>query len=228
MDTPDLDMLRRISLYVKTCTRCNLCRSRTHAVAGEGNPRAKLMCIGEGPGYHEDMEGRPFVGASGHLLDKILAVSGFSRGGTVAGGHQNPITGGYQNPPPQEQAGLWDTGNTFIANIVKCRPPQNRDPLPEERAACLPLLLKQIEIINPTIIVLLGSTALKGLISPDARITRMRGQWIEWQGRWVMPTYHPSALLRTPALKRPVWEDFKLVIDKYRELVDPNHYSPYH
>lgn len=198
MDTPDLDMLIKISEYVTTCTRCGLCRSRTHAVPGEGNPRAKLMCIGEGPGYHEDMEGRPFVGASGHLLDKILAVSGFSR------------------------------GNTFIANIVKCRPPQNRDPLPEERAACLPLLLKQIEIINPTIIVLLGSTALKGLISPEARITRMRGQWIEWQGRWVMPTYHPSALLRNSTLKRPVWEDFKHVIDKYRELVDPNHYSPYH
>lgn len=243
MDTDNLDMLLRISQYVKTCTRCNLCRSRTHTVAGEGNPRARLMCIGEGPGYHEDMEGRPFVGASGHLLDKILAVSGFSRGGMVAGGHQSPnsLTNRqqdpaqaceHQNPPQQaeslEQAGLWDTGNAFIANIVKCRPPQNRAPLPEELAACLPLLLKQIEIINPTIIVLLGSTALKGLISPDARITRMRGQWIEWQGHWVMPTYHPSALLRDPVLKRPVWEDFKQVIDKYRELVDPNHYSPYH
>lgn len=195
----DIEMLHKIEEYVRTCTRCELCRSRTHAVAGEGSYTAKLMCIGEGPGYHEDQLGRPFVGASGQLLDRILYCSGFSR-----------------------------KENVFIANIVKCRPPQNRDPLPQEREACLPLLLKQIEIINPTIIVLLGATALKGLIDPEARITRLRGQWIQWQGRWVMPTFHPSALLRNPALKRPVWEDFKHVIDKYRALVCPSHYSPYH
>ncbi|MBQ7742669.1 MAG: uracil-DNA glycosylase [Bacteroidaceae bacterium] len=191
--------LDKIAEYVKICKRCGLSATRTHAVPGEGFPTAKLMCIGEGPGFHEDQQGRPFVGESGHLLDKILAVSGFSR-----------------------------QTNTFIANIVKCRPPSNRDPLPEERQACLPLLLKQIEIVNPTIIVLLGATALKGLIDPEARITRLRGKWMEWQGRMVMPTYHPSALLRNPELKRPVWEDFKLVIDKYRELVDPNHHSDYH
>lgn len=213
-ESPNIDMLRRISEYVKTCTRCPLCSTRHHAVAGEGNPSAQLMCIGEGPGYYEDMQGRPFVGASGQLLDKILAASGFSRG---AASNDN-----------ERRYGLWDTGNAFIANIVKCRPPQNRDPLPEERAACLPLLLKQIELINPTIIVLLGTTALKGLISADAHVTHMRGQWIEWQGHWVMPTYHPSALLRNPALKRPVWDDFKQVIDKYRQIVDPNHYCAYH
>ena len=191
--------LDKIAEYVKDCKRCGLCATRTHAVPGEGCPTAKLMCIGEGPGFHEDQQGRPFVGESGHLLDKILAVSGFSC-----------------------------QTNTFIANIVKCRPPGNRDPLPEERQACLPLLLKQIEIVNPTIIVLLGATALKGLIDPDARITRLRGKWMDWQGRMVMPTYHPSALLRNPELKRPVWEDFKLVIDKYRELVNPNHHSDFH
>ena len=191
--------LEKIAEYVKACRRCGLSATRTHAVPGEGCPTAKLMCIGEGPGFHEDQQGRPFVGESGHLLDKILAVSGFSR-----------------------------QTNTFIANIVKCRPPGNRDPQPEERQACLPLLLKQIEIVNPTIIVLRGATALKGLIDPEARITRLRGKWMEWQGRMVMPTYHPSALLRNPELKRPVWEDFKLVIDKYRELVDPNHHSDYH
>ena len=191
--------LDKIAEYVKDCKRCGLCATRTHAVPGEGCPTAKLMCIGEGPGFHEDQQGRPFVGESGHLLDKILAVSGFSR-----------------------------QTNTFIANIVKCRPPGNRDPLPEERQACLPLLLKQIEIVNPTIIVLLGATALKGLIDPVARITRLRGKWMDWQGRMVMPTYHPSALLRNPELKRPVWDDFKLVIDKYRELVNPNHHSDFH
>ena len=192
-------MLEKIRTYLQTCQRCQLCQTRTHVVPGEGCPTAKLMCIGEGPGYYEDQMGRPFVGASGQLLDKILAVSGFSR-----------------------------QTNTFIANIVKCRPPQNRDPFPEERAACLPFLLKQIEVINPPIIVLLGATALKGLIDPNARITELRGKWIEWNGHLVMPTYHPSALLRNPELKRQAWEDFKCVIDKYREVVDPNHHSDYH
>lgn len=191
--------LETIRQFVATCTRCGLCSTRTHAVAGEGCATAKIMCIGEGPGFHEDQQGRPFVGDSGRLLDKILAVSGFSR-----------------------------QTNTFIVNIVKCRPPGNRDPLPEERQACLPILLKQIEIVNPAIIVLLGATALKGLIDPNARITQVRGKWLEWNGRAVMPTYHPSALLRNPQLKRPVWEDFKQVIDKYRELVNPNHQSDYH
>ena len=192
-------MLEKIRKYLDTCSRCNLCKTRTHVVPGEGCPTAKLMCIGEGPGYYEDQMGRPFVGASGQLLDKILAASGFSR-----------------------------QTNTFIANIVKCRPPQNRDPFPEEREACLPFLLKQIEVINPPIIVLLGATALKGLIDPNARITELRGRWLEWNGRLVMPTFHPSALLRNPELKRPVWEDFKHVIDKYREIADPNHHSDYY
>lgn len=192
-------MLEKIRKYLDTCSRCNLCKTRTHMVPGEGCPTAKLKCIGEGPGYYEDQMGRPFVGASGQLLDKILAASGFSR-----------------------------QTNTFIANIVKCRPPQNRDPFPEEREACLPFLLKQIEVINPPIIVLLGATALKGLIDPNARITELRGRWLEWNGRLVMPTFHPSALLRNPELKRPVWEDFKHVIDKYREIADLNHHSDYY
>ncbi|MDO4951753.1 MAG: uracil-DNA glycosylase [Bacteroidales bacterium] len=191
--------LETIRQYVAGCKRCGLAAGRTHAVPGEGCPTARLMCIGEGPGYHEDRLGRPFVGPSGQLLDKILAAAGFSR-----------------------------QTNVFIANIVKCRPPANRDPLPEERQACLPLLLKQIEIVNPAIIVLLGATALKGLINPSAHITQLRGQWIEWQGRLVIPTFHPSALLRNPPLKRPVWEDFKHVIDKYRQLVNPSHHSDYH
>lgn len=194
-----MDEFEELRKEVASCEKCNLCKGRTHVVFGEGARHAKIMCIGEGPGYYEDQQGRPFVGASGQLLDKILAVCGFSR-------HEH----------------------VFIGNIVKCRPPQNRDPFPEERAACLPYLLKQIELINPPIIILLGATALKGLIDPNAHITQLRGRWMNWQGRNVMPTYHPSALLRNPQLKREAWEDFKKVIDKYRELVNPLHHSDFH
>lgn len=150
------------------------------------------------PGYYEDLEGKAFIGKSGQLLDKILAASGFSR-----------------------------EEHVFIGNIIKCRPAKNRDPLPEERKACIPYLYKQIELINPKIIILLGATALKGLIDPNAKITKVRGEWIEWEGRLVMPTFHPSALLRNEKLKRPVWEDFKKIVSKYRELVDSEHFSKY-
>lgn len=194
-----MEEMEKMRGAVLSCRKCKLCETRHQVVFGEGSPTAKLMCIGEGPGYYEDMQGRPFVGASGQLLDKILSVCGFSR-----------------------------QRDTFIANIVKCRPPGNRAPLPEERAACMPYLIKQIELLDPPILVLLGATALQGLIDPEARITRMRGHWIEWKGRWVMATFHPSALLRTPSLKREAWEDFKKVIDKYREVVDPQHASAYH
>ena len=156
------------------------------------------MVIGEGPGEEEDKQGLPFVGKSGQLLDKILGAAGFSR-----------------------------DENVFIANIVKCRPPENRDPTPDERTTCLPFLLLQIELIQPTIIILLGGTALKGLIDPDGKITQVRGKWIKWHQFHVMPTYHPSALLRNPDLKKDVWEDMKQVVQKYRELVDPQHQSPH-
>lgn len=189
----DFEQLRQ---EIKQCTKCTLAETRTNVVFGDGNPKAKIMCIGEGPGYYEDQQGIAFVGKSGQLLDQIFAACGFTR----------------------EQ-------HIFIGNIVKCRPPQNRDPRPEEREACLPYLLKQIEMVNPSIIILLGATALKGLVDPAARITKVRGTWLNWKGRLVMPTYHPSALLRNPQLKRPVWEDFKKVVAKYRELVDENHYS---
>ncbi|MCK9161065.1 MAG: uracil-DNA glycosylase [Bacteroidaceae bacterium] len=194
-----MDEFEQLKNEIPSCTLCDLCKTRTHVVFGEGNRHAPIMCIGEGPGYYEDMQGRPFVGKSGILLDKIFAACGFTR---------------------QE--------HIFIGNIVKCRPPGNRDPQPEERAACLPYLLKQIEWIDPKIIILLGATALKGLVDPNARITQVRGTWLELQGRLVMPTYHPSALLRNPALKREAWEDFKHVIDKYRELIDPKHFCAYH
>jgi len=188
--------LETLKPEVLACKKCVLANGRTHVVFGEGHPEAKIMCIGEGPGHDEDIQGRPFVGRSGQLLDKILAACGFSR---------------------QE--------NVFIANIVKCRPPNNRAPLPEEREMCLPYLYKQIEIIDPKILILLGATALNGLIDPKLKITQVRGKWMEWNGRLVMPTFHPAALLRNPKLKYDAWEDFKLVVAKYRELVNPQHKS---
>lgn len=188
--------LQRLSAAVHACTRCELHAHRTQAVFGTGNPFAEILVIGEGPGEEEDRQGLPFVGKSGQLLDKILAAAGFSR---------------------QE--------NVYIANIVKCRPPGNREPVPEERASCLPFLLLQIELLDPSIIILLGATALKGLIDPEAKISHVRGKWMEWNGIQVMPTYHPSALLRNPDLKKDVWEDMKMVVQKYRVLVDPTHHS---
>ncbi|MEA3445753.1 MAG: uracil-DNA glycosylase [Bacteroidota bacterium] len=191
----DFESLRE---QILSCTKCHLSQTRTNVVFGEGNPKAKIMCIGEGPGYYEDKQGRPFVGKSGQLLDKILGVCGFTR-----------------------------KDHIFIGNIVKCRPPNNRTPTPEERNVCIPYLYKQIEMIDPNIIILLGATALQGLVDPNARITKVRGTWINWQNRLVMPTFHPSALLRNPNLKRDAWEDFKKVVHKYRELIDPAHHSDY-
>ncbi|MFC2152580.1 uracil-DNA glycosylase family protein [Bacteroidota bacterium] len=191
-----MDDFEQLKLEVNQCTKCVLSKTRTKVVFGEGFHKAEIMCIGEGPGYYEDQQGRPFVGKSGQLLDKILEVCGFSR-----------------------------KEHVFIGNIVKCRPPNNRDPLPEERETCLPFLYKQIELIDPKIIILLGATALKGLIDPNAKITKVRGEWMEWNNRLIMPTFHPSALLRNENLKRPAWEDFKKVVAKYRELINENHYS---
>ncbi len=191
-----MDDFEQLKQEVNQCTQCVLSKTRTNVVFGEGFRHAKIMCIGEGPGYYEDQQGRPFVGKSGQLLDKILDVCGFNR-----------------------------KEHVFIGNIVKCRPPNNRDPLPEERETCIPFLYKQIELIDPKIIILLGATALKGLIDPNAKITKVRGEWMEWNGRLIMPTFHPSALLRNEKLKRPAWEDFKKVVSKYRELVNENHYS---
>lgn len=190
--------LEALQQKVMQCGNCGLRPTCRQVVFGEGSPEAKIMLIGEGPGEEEDRQGRPFVGKAGQLLDKILEVCGFGR-----------------------------FTHVYIANIVKCRPPKNRIPAPEERISCLPYLHEQIKIIEPAIIILLGATALQGLIDPQARITKSRGEWLQWQDIWIMPTYHPAAILRNPQLKKPVWEDFKKVVAKYRDLVDPNHYSPY-
>jgi uracil-DNA glycosylase len=192
----DLEQLREA---VAGCQACGLRAGCRGVVFGEGAPGARLAFIGEGPGAEEDRLLRPFVGAAGQLLDKILAASGFDR-----------------------------TLNAYIMNVVKCRPPGNRVPTPEEREACRPNLAAQLRILQPPIVVLLGATALQAMIDPEARITRLRGQWIQKDGVWYMPTYHPAALLRDPAKKKETWHDMKLVIDKYRALVDPGHVSPHY
>ena len=159
------------TLYEKleSCTDCGLCKGRTNVVIGVGNPQSKIMLIGEGPGRDEDIQGYPFVGAAGQLLDKMLAAISLDR------------------------------TKVYIANIVKCRPPQNRVPTDEEAAACKLHLRIQTALIRPKVIVLLGSTAAKNIIGADIRITRDRGKWFERKGIWMMATYHPSALLRDPS-----------------------------
>ena len=178
------------SLYdeIFACEKCELCRRIHNKVPGQGDIHARLMFIGEGPGADEDMQGLAFVGAAGQLLTKMIAAMGYER----------------------EQV--------YICNIVKCRPPQNRTPLPEEAAACLPYLRQQVALVRPQVIVLLGATAAKTLLRPDFRITREHGLWVERKGVWFMPTYHPAALLRDESKKRETWNDLKLVMEKMKAL----------
>lgn len=198
----DLDSIRdmdQLKATVLQCRNCGLRAGCNGVVFGEGNPGARIVLCGEGPGAEEDRLLRPFVGAAGQLLDKILEACGFGR-----------------------------MEHVYILNVVKCRPPGNRVPTPEEREACRPNLDAQLRLIQPKIVVLMGATACQTLLDPQARITKLRGTWIQRNGVWYMPTYHPAALLRTPSLKKDAWHDFKLVIDKYRELVDAAHFSPHH
>ena len=177
-----------LSEAVFACEKCRLCQTRTNVVLGEGDLHAPLMFIGEGPGQQEDLSGRPFVGAAGQLLDRMLAAIGMTR----------------------EQV--------YICNIVKCRPPNNRVPEPAEAEACRLHLRNQFALVRPKVIVLLGSTAAKSILGPEIRITRDRGRWYERKGVWFMPTYHPSALLRDPAKKREAWEDMQSLRDRLMEL----------
>lgn len=188
--------MQLLNADIQKCTKCELHKTRNHVIFGEGNFKAEIMIIGEAPGREEDLQGRPFVGKSGQLLDKILAACGFTR-----------------------------EEHVFISNIVKCRPPDNRVPTSQEANICKPWLLNQMELINPKIIILLGATALKYMAGPEHRITRERGTWINCYDRLAMPVYHPAALLRDPSLKQDTWEDYKKIVIKYRELVNPNHYS---
>ncbi len=184
---------------VVQCRRCALRQSAHGVVFGEGADSSRIVFCGEGPGAEEDRLLRPFVGPAGQLLDKMMSAMGFDR-------HRN----------------------AYVLNVVKCRPPNNRVPLPEERESCRPHLAAQLEILSPAIMVLLGSTAIQSFLGPEARVTRVHGQWHQYQTMWLMPTFHPAALLRNPTWKVPAWEDLKKVIDQYRALVDSNHPSPYH
>jgi len=173
---------------VANCDRCALRAGCSRTVLGEGNPDAALLFIGEGPGADENRLGRPFVGAAGKLLTKMIEAIGLVR------------------------------EDVYIGNIVKCRPPGNRAPTAEEAAACLPFLRAQVALIKPQVICTLGATAGQHTIDPGFRVTRDRGKWIFRKGTWFMPTFHPSALLRDESYKRPAWEDFKAIREKLKEL----------
>lgn len=180
-------LLERLAAEVATCRRCRLCEQRHRAVFGAGSSRADLMFIGEGPGAEEDRQGLPFVGRAGDLLNKIIAAIDLRR------------------------------EDVYIANMVKCRPPGNRDPQPDEVAACRGYLEQQIDAIRPRVLVALGRVAAQALLGNATPIGRMRGQWFEVRGVPTMVTYHPAALLRNPSLKRPTWEDMQQVRDRIRE-----------
>ncbi len=174
---------------IQNCQNCQLSKSRTQVVFGKGNPQAKLMCVGEAPGYDEDKQGNPFVGAAGQLLDKILAAIGFNR------------------------------EEVYIANIVKCRPPGNRDPEPEEAAECLPFLKKQIAMIQPKFILALGRVAAQNLLATQESLSSLRGTIQQFENIQVVVTYHPAALLRNPQWKRQTWEDVQNLRKIYDEVV---------
>ncbi len=181
-------VLKELEASLTDCTKCKLSRGRNKLVFGEGNPRAELMFIGEGPGRDEDRQGRPFVGRAGQLLTRIIAAMGLKR------------------------------SDVYIANIVKCRPPNNRNPEPDEVSACLPFLMKQIEVIQPKVICALGGVAFQTLMETKAPISKFRGTLYPWrEGIQIIPTFHPAYLLRNPAKKREVWEDVQKIMAFLRE-----------
>ena len=172
----------------ENCTRCGLCETRNNVVFGVGNRQADVMFVGEGPGEQEDLQGEPFVGAAGHLLDDMMSIINLDR------------------------------KNCYIANIVKCRPPRNRDPLETEQDACIDYLRNQVALIKPKIIVCLGRVAAKRLIDPEYRITRQHGTWVEKGGIWMTAIYHPSALLRDVSKRPETFEDLLVIRDKITEV----------
>lgn len=184
----DLNGLDELAGHIVNCNRCRLRSGCRQVVFGEGDPKADLMLVGEGPGQVEDEQGRPFVGPAGQLLDRILEAASISR------------------------------SEVYITNIVKCRPPNNRLPNPDEVAACRGWLEAQIRLIKPRIIVCLGLLATRTIVDAKATMAAVHGKWFTRDGVWIMAVYHPAALLRDPRLKRPAWEDFKQIRDKYQQL----------
>jgi uracil-DNA glycosylase len=185
--------MEEIKAHCSHCHRCELGATRTNAVIGRGNPTADLMIVGEGPGQNEDETGLPFVGKSGQLLDKILASVGLTE------------------------------ADVFIANIVKCRPPGNRAPSDAEMNTCRPYLQEQIRMVDPKVILLAGASSVKGLIGDKRGITKIRGEWIEWEGRLCMPVFHPAYLLRNQSKEKGqpkwlMWQDIQAVRAKLDEV----------
>jgi len=176
------DLLADLQTIAMVCQNCRLAKSRTQVVYGVGNPNADLMFIGEAPGRDEDLQGEPFVGRAGQLLTDIIKAMKLTR------------------------------DEVYIANVIKCRPPENRNPEQDEIDACRPYIRRQIEIIQPKVIVTLGRVALQSLTEKGYAISAVRGQWLEYNGIKVMPTYHPAYLLRTPVAKKDVWADMKKVM----------------
>ncbi len=187
---PVTDAMTLLKSECEACQNCPLGATRTNLVFGVGSPKAQVLFVGEGPGEQEDLQGEPFVGRSGQLLDKYLELVGIPR----------------------------DGGKVYIANIVKCRPPHNRDPKPEESESCLPWLRQQVRLIRPKIIVCLGRIAAQRLIDPDFRVTREHGVFREKGGILFMGTFHPAALLRNPAQKKDALADFQALREKMEEL----------
>ena len=182
---PDLgpETFEQIHAEIGDCTRCPLYQERTHVVHTEGNRKARLMFVGEAPGADEDIQARPFVGRAGQLLTKIIEAIGFKR------------------------------EEVLIGNVNRCRPPGNRAPTIEEASTCKPFLLREIAVVQPAVIVVLGNTAMKNLLDTREGITRLRGRFQDYKGIKVMPTFHPAYLLRDPSKKRETWEDLKKVRD---------------
>lgn len=180
--------LEELKEIVNRCNLCKLAVQRTNVVFGQGNEKADILFIGEGPGYHEDVQGLAFVGPAGKLLTQAIESIGLKR------------------------------EDVYIANIVKCRPPNNRTPYAEEAEACIQYLRYQVKIIKPKIIVCLGSVAAVNIIDKNFRITRERGKWIERKGIWILPTFHPAAVLRDAEKEMPFLQDFLAVRDKFKEI----------
>jgi uracil-DNA glycosylase len=183
-------LLEELQAHYENCTKCGLSTGRLHMVYGEGDPHSKLMIIGEGPGEQENLQGRPFVGPAGELLNRMLEAIQIKR-------HE-----------------------VYICNVVKCRPPSNRDPLPEESEACVPYLLEQMSVIRPRLLLLLGKVAATTLLKQEMTLAQFRSEVREFQGIPTYVTYHPSALLRNPEWKKFAWEDLKKLKVAYDLIKD--------
>lgn len=176
------DTLERIRADIGDCKRCKLCQKRANIVFGAGSSTAELVFVGEGPGHDEDIQGQPFVGRAGKLLTQMIEAMGLRR------------------------------EDVYICNVVKCRPPENRTPEPDEVETCSPFLFRQLDVIHPKVIVCLGAVAFQSLLGAKQSISRLRGQWLEFRGMPLLATYHPAYLLRNPSAKGDVWEDLKKVM----------------